>query len=230
MRADTERQQRSGRASWVRVGLTLAALGLCACETEELRQLTRLKRAAQLERAELMERIARREEYARELQTVGHQLHTHCPPRDESGQARPRLQGAGTARDLVGVLEALGKGAPFLSLERLSLHHEKWSMEFSSGPACQTLEEAAAQVTRYPLPPRGLFWPGTSKALREDILAAERDIQQWESTVLAGVWRSATPGWPCWSASGINSWTGWDTSRVSGRCSKRSSESPSDPR
>lgn len=188
-------------------GLFAVVLGLCACETEEIRELTRIHRTTMVHRAEMMELIAHREERERELRIVEQRLLIHCPPSDEHallsrltqtvGRAdlkiriegspgRLQLQGTGAAGDIVEVLRALGEGAPFLSLEELSLHHEEWSMELAPGAACPTLGQVAAEVTRYPLPARGVFWRGTSNALRAKIIATERDLQQWESTVLAG--------------------------------------------
>ncbi|WP_147445617.1 hypothetical protein [Corallococcus aberystwythensis] len=186
----------------------MVALGLCACETEEIRQLRNTARIARLERAEMMDLIENREERERELQSVEQHLRLHCPPNGEnellsrltqsvSGAEVPvlressegmvlRLQGTGAASSIVDAVEALGESSPFLSLERLSIRREAWSMDLASGPACPTLKAAAAKVTRYPLPPRGMFWAGTSKELRAEILATERDIQGWESGVLAG--------------------------------------------
>ncbi|WP_147454750.1 hypothetical protein [Corallococcus sp. AB038B] len=203
-----ESGQRSGRSMWARACLVTVALAVCACETEEIQQLKTLSRLAQLERAEKMELIANREERKRELQVVEHALRLHCPPNDEtelrsrltqavggadvsvlreSGEGRVlRIQGTGAESDLVDTMEALGKSAPFLSLERLSIRREAWSMDLAPGPACPTLEADAATVTRYPLPPQGALWPGTSRKLRAEILAMEHDIQRWESTVLAG--------------------------------------------
>ncbi|NRD49215.1 hypothetical protein [Corallococcus exiguus] len=203
-----ESGQRSGRSMWARACLVTVALAVCACETEEIQQLKTLSRLAQLERAEKMELIANREERKRELQVVEHALRLHCPPNDEtelrsrltqavggadvsvlreSGEGRVlRIQGTGAESDLVDTVEALGKSAPFLSLERLSIRREAWSMDLAPGPACPTLEADAATVTRYPLPPQGALWPGTSRKLRAEILAMEHDIQRWESTVLAG--------------------------------------------
>lgn len=202
------RRRRPGRSMWGRACLITVALGFCACETEEIQQLRRMSRVAQVERAEMMELIANRAERERELQIVEHRLRLHCPPNEEnelislltqsvsgadvsvllesSKGVVLRIQGTGASSGIVDAVEALGRTAPFLSLERLSIRREAWSMDLASGPACPTLEAAAAKVTRYSLPPRGVFWPGTSRELRAEIIATERDIQRWESTVLAG--------------------------------------------
>lgn len=197
------------RQRWGRACLVTVALGLCACGSEEeIAQLRRISRVAEVDRAEKEEMIANREERVRELQIIEERLRFRCPPSDEhellalltqtvdaevsvlresSERVVLRLQGTGTASDLVDTVEALGENAPFLSLEKLSIAREAWSMDLAVGPACPTLAAAAAEVTRYPLPPRGgMFWAETSKELRTKILATERDIQRWESTVLAG--------------------------------------------
>ncbi|GEN11715.1 hypothetical protein MFU01_67520 [Myxococcus fulvus] len=163
-------------------------------------------RTAKLVREEMRYLVTHREESERELQDIEHQLRLHCPPHEDalrsllmqavggeevsllhkdSEGAVLQLRGAGTERGLDAV-EALGRSAPFLSLVRLSRHHEAWSMDVASDPACPTLQAVAAEVTRFPLPPRGIFWPGTSQELRNEVIAIERDIQKWESTVLAG--------------------------------------------
>ncbi|MCP3064185.1 hypothetical protein LXT21_35975 [Myxococcus sp. K38C18041901] len=185
----------------------MMAWGLCACDTEEIHQLRDTVRTARLVHVEMHYLVTHLDESARELQAIEQQLHRHCPPAQEDdlrallakslGGAEAsllqkdregvvlRLQGTGAERGLEAV-ETLGRSAPFLSLVRLSRHQQAWSMDLASGPACPTLQAVAATVTRFPLPPRGMFWPGTSQELREEIIATERDIQRWESTVLAG--------------------------------------------
>ncbi|MFP2927761.1 hypothetical protein ACLESO_21690 [Pyxidicoccus sp. 3LG] len=193
---------------WAQACLITAALGFLACEPEEIQQLRKMARTANLERAELIDRMENRAEWERELQTVESRLRLYCPPNDKrellsrlkqstagadvtvlhesSDGVALRLQWEGEAGNIVDTMALLAKQAPFLSLQRLSVHREAWSADVDTGPACLTLEASAATVTRYPLPPRGVFWAETSKELRAEILAAESDIQRWESTILAG--------------------------------------------
>ncbi|MCP3137371.1 hypothetical protein [Pyxidicoccus xibeiensis] len=193
---------------WMRVCLVTAALGLVACETEEIQQLRDLARTSKLVRAELKDRLENRAESERELQTVERRLRLYCPPTDKGELLSRlkevaagadvtvlherdegvvlRLQWEGETGNIVDTLEVLGKHAPFLSLRKLAVQREAWSADVDTGPACLTLEASAATVTRFPLPPRGVLWAGTSKQLRAEIVAAESDIQRWESTTLAG--------------------------------------------
>ncbi|NVJ26639.1 MULTISPECIES: hypothetical protein [Myxococcus] len=186
----------------------MVTLGCTACETEEIRRLRSLKRSSSLARAELVEMLENRVERERELQAIEHRLRFYCPPVDQEellsrltqAVARAnvkvlhesrdgvmlRLQRADGVGDIVNTLSALWRAAPFLSLTRLSVQRDAWSADFETGPACLPLKEAAATVTRFPLPPRGMLWTETSRKLRAEILAAERDIQRWESTSLAG--------------------------------------------
>ncbi|TQF12927.1 hypothetical protein FJV41_26575 [Myxococcus llanfairpwllgwyngyllgogerychwyrndrobwllllantysiliogogogochensis] len=188
--------------------LVAVAVGGMACETEEIRELRNQARLAALHRSELADRIKYRADWERDLRAVEARLRFYCPPVDQEellSRLTPfvagadvkvlhessdgvvlRLQWASRAGDIVDTMLEFAKVVPFLSLNRLSIQREAWSVDVETGPACPTLEEQAARVTRFPLPPRGMLWNETSRKLRAEILAAQRDIQRWESTTLAG--------------------------------------------